>query len=110
MFRHSFLAHFFRIFFRVVWYLRSLYLVLIGLILVGGFAVAAIESIPFRDAACFAFITGLTVGYGDLVPHTGFGKTISVLLGFVGIIFTGLVVGGATHAVSKAWHELHDQE
>ena len=108
MFEHSFLKGFFRICLRVVWYLRSLYVVLLSLI--GGFAVAAIENIPFGDAAYFAFITGLTVGYGDLVPHTAFGRIISVLLGFVGIIFTGLVVGGATHAVSKAWHELHDQE
>ncbi len=110
MFEHSFLKGFFRIFLRVVWYLRSLYVVLLSLILIGGFAVAAIENISFGDAAYFAFITGLTVGYGDLVPHTGFGKAISVFLGFVGIIFTGLVVGGATHAVSKAWHELHDRD
>jgi voltage-gated potassium channel len=110
MFERSFLTHFFQHFLRVVWYLRSLYMALIGSILVGGFAIAAIEKIPFGDAVYFAFITGLTVGYGDVVAHTGVGRFISVLLGFIGIIFTGLVVGGATHAVDKAWHEIHGRK
>ncbi len=110
MFERSFLRYFFQHFMRVVWYLRSLYVVLIGSILIGGVAVAAMEKISFGDAVYFAFITGLTVGYGDLVPHTGIGRFISVLLGLIGIIFTGLVVGGATHAVQKAWAEIHGSE
>ena len=95
---------------RVVWYLRSLYVVLIGSILMGGIAVAAMEKISIGEAIYFAFITGLTVGYGDVVPHTGIGRFISVFLGLIGIIFTGLVVGGATHAVQKAWAETHGSE
>ena len=110
MFEHSFLRRFFHYFFRVLWYLRSIHLTLIALILIGGFAIAMIEKIPFTDAVYFAFVTGLTVGYGDLVAHTGLGRVISVLLGFIGIIFTGLVVAAATHAVHKAWIELHGQE
>ena len=107
MFESSFLSHFMRCFIRVIWYLRSLHLALIALILGGGITVGAVENIPLADAVYFAFITALTVGYGDLVPHTGMGRLISVLLGFVGIIFTGLVVGGATHAVREAWEEIH---
>jgi len=110
MLTHSFLGHFFQHFFRVFWYLRSLHLGLIGLILIGGFAIAAIEKIPFGDAVYFAFITGLTVGYGDVVAHTGVGRFISVLLGLIGIIFTGLVVAAATRAVQKAWHEIHGDD
>ena len=110
MFAHSFLRRLFDHFIRVVWYLRSLYTVLIGLILMGGVAVAAIEKISMGEALYFAFVTGLTVGYGDVVPHTGAGRFISVILGLVGIIFTGLVVGGATHAVQKAWTEIHGSE
>ncbi len=72
--------------------------------------IAAIENIPVGDAVYFAFITGLTVGYGDLVAHTGFGRVISVFLGFVGIIFTGLVVAAATHAVREAWDEVHGDD
>ena len=110
MFTHSFLTHFVQHFFRVFWYLRSLHLGLIGLILMGGFAIAVTEKIAFGDAVYFAFITGLTIGYGDIVPHSGFGKVISVLLGFVGIIFTGLVVAAATRAVQKAWVEIHGND
>jgi len=110
MFERSFLTHFFQHFLRVVWYLRSLYLVLIGSILAGGVAIAAMEKISIGEAVYFAFITGLTVGYGDLVPHTGTGRFISVLLGLVGIVFTGLVVAGATHAVQKAWAGVHGSE
>ena len=110
MFERSFLAHFFQNFMRVAWYLRSLYVVLIGLILAGGLAVAAMEKLSIGEAIYFAFITGLTVGYGDLVPHTGTGRFISVLLGLVGVVFTGLVVAGATHAVQKAWAEMHGSE
>lgn len=109
MLERSFLTHFFQHFFRIVWHLRSLYLALIGLILVGGLSVAAIENIALGDSVYFAFITGLTVGYGDIVAHTGFGRVVSILLGFIGIIFTGLVVAGATVALQKAWHEIHGQ-
>ncbi len=110
MFERSFLTHFSRRFFHVVWYLRSLHLALIALIVGGGVAIAGIEKIPFGDAVYFAFVTGLTVGYGDLVAHTGFGRVISVLLGFVGIIFTGLVVAAASHAVREAWDEIHGKD
>jgi hypothetical protein len=45
MFQHSFLRYFFQHFIRVFRHLRSLHLGLIGLILVCGFAIAAIEEI-----------------------------------------------------------------
>ena len=92
-----------------IWYLRSLWLAQIVLLLVGALAISGIEKIPFADAVYFAFITGLTIGYGDLVPHTASGRIISVALGFVGIIFTGLVVACATLAVRKAWEEIHHE-
>ncbi len=62
MFENSFLSHFMSRFIRVMWYLRSLHLALIALILGGGIAVGAVESISLADAVYFAFITGLTVG------------------------------------------------
>ncbi len=95
---------------RVIWHLRSLWLAQILLLLIGALAIAGIEKIPVADAVYFAFITGLTIGYGDLVPHTVSGRIISVALGFVGIIFTGLVVACATLAVRKAWDEMHHHE
>ena len=90
-------------FFRMSWHVRSVYLVQLVLIFAGAAAIAATEKIPIGDAIYFAFITGLTIGYGDIVAHSVTGRVISVLLGIVGILFTGLIIAVAVHAVRDAW-------
>jgi uncharacterized membrane protein len=69
----------------------------------GGISIAATEKIPIGDAIYFAFITGLTIGYGDIVAHSVAGRVISIFLGIVGILFTGLIIAVAVHAVQEAW-------
>lgn len=96
-----FTAHFLRIF----WHLRSVHFALFALILAGAVAIAGVEKMPIGEAVYFAFITGLTIGYGDIVTSTPVGRIISILLGFVGIVFTGMVVAAAVHAVQEAWKE-----
>lgn len=95
---------------QVLWDLRTIWLLQIFLLLVGALAIAGVEKILFADAVYFAFITGLTIGYGDLVPYTAFGRIVSVALGFVGIIFSGLVVASTTLALRKAWDDIHSNE
>ncbi len=97
----SMLGSFIHVFFRIVWNLRSLYLALLSLIRAGAVVIAVVEKIPIGEALYFAFITGLTVGYGDIVPTTTVGRIISVFLAFVGILFTGLVIAGAVHALRE---------
>jgi voltage-gated potassium channel len=87
------------------WYLRSVYLVQLVLIFAGAVTIATTEKIPIGDAIYFAFITGLTIGYGDIVAHSTAGRVISVLLGVVGILFTGLIIAVAVHAVRDAWDQ-----
>jgi voltage-gated potassium channel len=41
----------------------------------------------FTDAVYFSIITLTTVGYGDFTPKTGFGRFITILIVFSGIIF-----------------------
>jgi voltage-gated potassium channel len=104
------LARFNHHFVRITWHLRALYLMLLGLIMAGAAAIAAIEKVSFGKAVYFSFITGLTVGYGDIVPGTAIGRIISVLLAVVGILFTGLVVAAAVQAVRYAWEETQSQD
>ena len=64
---------------------------------------------PFADTLYFAFVTGLTIGYGDIVVQTHFGRFIAILIGFVGIIFTGLMVAVLVYAVRESLEEFRNR-
>ena len=53
----------------------------------------------------FTFITGLTVGYGDILPTTILGRIVSVLIALIGLLFFGIVVAVANRAVAKTLEE-----
>ena len=80
-------------------------LVLLVLMLIGALVISVVEQMPIGDALYFSFITGLTVGYGDIVVKTAVGRMIAVLIGFLGIIFTGLVVAVAVRALQQSIEE-----
>jgi ABC-type Na+ efflux pump permease subunit len=101
----SILASFANHFFRAIWHVRSVVMGLIALVVVGAAAVTLVEKIPFADALYFAFVTGLTIGYGDIVMHTPVGRLIALLIGFIGILFTGLTVAVLVHAVRESMKE-----
>ena len=67
--------------------------------------IASFEGIGYRDALYFTMITGLTVGYGDIVPTTVVARIVSVLVGLVGLVFFGIVVAAATRALGKSVEE-----
>jgi voltage-gated potassium channel len=94
-------------FWRVVWALKSVLAFYVLLIIAGAILISYTEQLPFDRALYFAFITGLTIGYGDIVATTALGHVISILLGITGILFTGLLVAAAVRAVQEAWKELH---
>jgi hypothetical protein len=101
------LVLFSRHFLIMCWHVRGLSLVLLAFLMAGAVTIAGVEDIPIGEAVYFSFITGLTVGYGDIAPHTTIGRIVSVALGFIGIVFSGMVVAIAVHAVREAWDELH---
>lgn len=49
----------------------------------------------------FAFVSGLTIGYGDLVPSEPLSRVLAVI-GFTGILLTGLVAAVGVRALERA--------
>jgi voltage-gated potassium channel len=49
----------------------------------------------------------LTIGYGDIVVKTPFARLLAVLLGLIGIIFTGIMVAAALRAVERSLEDLN---
>ena len=67
-----------------------------------GMIVGYLEGWVIRDAAYFTFVTGLTIGYGDLVPVRLGTRLIAVVIGFSGILLTGLVAAVGVRALQEA--------
>ena len=97
--------NFVRHFFRAIRHVKTVILMLVALIIAGAAAVTLVEKMPFSDTLYFAFVTGLTIGYGDIVVKTPFGRLMAVLIGFVGILFTGLMVAVLVYAVRESLEE-----
>jgi hypothetical protein len=92
-------------FFGAVWHVKSIFLALIALIMAGAVAITVIEKMPFSDTLYFAFVTGLTIGYGDIVMKTPGGRLIALMIGLIGILFTGLMVAVLVYAVRESIEE-----
>ncbi len=95
------LKSFHRLFFHALAKIQDIFFVLIGWLVVNAAAIAYFEQIPFADALYFSFITGLTIGYGDISPVTHAGRVFAVLTGFVGILMTGLIAAVAVYALRE---------
>jgi len=96
-----FTSHFFGTF----WHVRSVIFAQIALMLIGATIIAFVEKMPFGDALYFSFVTGLTIGYGEIVVKTFLGRVVAILIGLIGIIFTGMVVAIAVRALQKTFEE-----
>ena len=92
-------------FFLVIWHVRTVILSLVALMVAGGAAVALVEKMPFGDALYFAFVTGLTIGYGDIVAKSPVGRLLAILIGFIGLIFTGLIIAVAVRALREIYRK-----
>ncbi len=90
----------------IIRHLKSIFLILIALVVISAMVITQIEDIPFGEALYFSFITGLTIGYGDIVVKTPFARLIAVLLGLIGMIASGILVAVSIRAVEKSLIEL----
>lgn len=55
-----------------------------------------IEKWSYVDAFYFCIVTLATVGYGDLVPHTNFGKLFTTAYIVIGIAILGAFINAFT--------------
>src|SRR5262249_28274642 len=61
-----------------------------------------VEGWSVGDAVYFTFVTGLTIGYGDIVPRQALGRVLAIGIGVSGLFLTGLIAGIAVYAMRTA--------
>ena len=67
-----------------------------------GLLIGFVEGWSFGDALYFTFVTGLTIGYGDIVPRQSLTRALALVIGFAGILLTGLAAAIAVYAMRAA--------
>ena len=84
---------------RVVWPILS---VLLGLIIALGLVIGLVEGWSVHESIYFAFVSGLTIGYGDLAPKSLLTRVLSIVIGVCGVLVTALVAAIAVRALTAA--------
>jgi hypothetical protein len=97
-----------RIFFQALFHqLHIVWPILSGVLLAmagPGLLIGQIEGWPVTDALYFTYVTGLTIGYGDLAPRHFVSRLLAVSIGFAGIVLTGLVAAVGVQALNATAH------
>ena len=92
-----------RLFFAELWHgLQVVWPILSGLLglMVGlGVVIGWLEDWPLLDAIYFSFVSGLTIGYGDLAPTRTLSRVLAIGIGFTGVLLVGLIVAVAVRAL-----------
>lgn len=93
----------------VVWPVLSVLLLLMAAL---GVAVAMIEGWSLTEGLYFAFVTGMTIGYGDLAPKAPLARLLAVTIGLTGLLLGGLIVAVGVSALQSASraHSSHSKD
>ena len=90
-------------FYKAVWfYLKvvwPIFSILLLVIITFGLIIAHLEGWGPLDGIYFAFVTGLTIGYGELVPKLGVSRVLAILLGFNGVLMTATFAAISVRAI-----------
>lgn len=93
-------------FLRAFWHaaviLTPVWLTLAAIITGLGVLIARIERLPLTDGLYFAWVTGITIGYGDIAPQQPMARLLSIVTAIVGVILTGMLVAIAVQALKVA--------
>jgi Na+-translocating ferredoxin:NAD+ oxidoreductase RnfE subunit len=81
----------------IIWPVLS---VLVSLIAGLGMVIGRIEKWSLLDSIYFAFVSGLTIGYGDLAPKTALTRILAIVIGVCGVLLTGLIAAVAVKALT----------
>ena len=101
---------FFRIFLKVMYAMRKILTALFTFIILLGIFVGHIEGIGWANGIYLAFVSALTVGYGDITPHTTLGRFVCVgILPVTGMLLTGIMVAGAIKAIEIGNREMREE-
>lgn len=83
----------------VVWPILS---ALLGVVVGAGVLAGMIEHWSLSESIYFAFVSGLTIGYGDLAPKSLLARVLAIVIGVCGVLFTALVAAVAVKALTVA--------
>ncbi len=87
---------------KIVKQFRLITAVAAGVLAFGTVFYHTVEKLSWIDALYFSSVSLSTVGYGDIVPKTNFGKLFTVLYLFIGIgIITALLTNIVKSAVAR---------
>lgn len=78
--------------------------------LIAGFVVTIIDKEDFPDygtAVWWAIVTLGTVGYGDVVPHTGWGRVVGSVVIIVGVTFIAFLTAVVTSLFVEEEQKAH---
>jgi Ion channel len=75
---------------------------LLGVIVVLRLVVGFLEGWSVQESIYFAFVSGLTISYGDLAPRTLLTRTLAILIGVCGMLVTALVEGAGRSVCQRA--------
>jgi hypothetical protein len=90
---------FFHYVFRIIKFIWPIFLSLLILIMLLGIIIGLREGWGIGESLYFAFITGFTIGYGDITPSYPLTRFLAIILSAVGFLFTGILVAIAVQAL-----------
>lgn len=85
----------------LICYVRTLLFLVAAVVAIVVVVLWQVDGKSLGDAVYLAFISFLTIGYGDLAPSCGIAKAACVLVGFTGIIFMGIIVAITTLSIGN---------
>lgn len=84
---------------RIVWPILSTMLIII---VTCGLIISYLEGWGPFDGIYFGFVTGLTIGYGELVPKRALSRLLAIMLGFNGVLLTAIFAAISVRAIETA--------